>query len=79
MILEKEVMFPNSSIDETYYSVKVADYAAALIIAKDKHILLVKQYRPVVDGYTNDTLRYVNLEEEPKNAMIREVYEETVR
>jgi ADP-ribose pyrophosphatase len=77
-IVEKEVRFPHSSIDETYYSVKVADYVAALIITKDEQILLVKQYRPVVDGYTYELPSgMVDPEEEPESAVIREVYEET--
>ena len=77
-VVEKKVRFPHSPIDQTFYSVKVPDYVAALTVTQSQQILLVRQYRPVVDGYTYELPSgLIDLEEEAEHAVIREVYEET--
>ena len=77
-IIEKEVRFPNSSTEETYYSVKVSDYVAAITVTKDEQILLVKQFRPVVEGYTYELPSgMIDPGENSEQAVMRELYEET--
>ena len=51
---------------------------AALTITKDEQILIVKQYRPAVDGYTYELPSgIIDPKENAEQAMIRELYEET--
>jgi len=77
-IIEKEIRFPHLTSDETYYSIKVPDYAAALVVTSTQEILLVKQYRPAVDQFTIELPSgLVEPDETAGNAIIREVYEET--
>ena len=64
--------------EEPYYSLKLPDYAAVVALTEDGRVLIVRQYRPAVEG---DTLELpsgiVDTGEAPLESARRELLEET--
>ena len=48
-VVERDVLFPDSSKRETYHSVRPYDYVSILAMTIDHRIPLVLQYRPVLE------------------------------
>jgi ADP-ribose pyrophosphatase len=64
--------------DEKFYVVKPDDYVTILAVTYDNQILLVRQYRPVVEDYTLELPSgHVEGGESPAEAARRELLEET--
>jgi ADP-ribose pyrophosphatase len=63
---------------DPYYVLKLLDYVSILAITNDGQILLVEQYRPVVEGNTLELPSgHVEEGESPEEAAHRELLEET--
>ncbi len=61
-----------------YYMVKVSDYVAVVAITPDRELVLVKQFRPVVDRDTFELPSgHIEDGEKPEQAAARELLEET--
>ena len=64
--------------DRPFYGLKTLDYVSVLAITDNKEILLVKQYRPVIDSFTLELPGgHVEKNESPKRAAKNELFEET--
>ena len=48
-VIERDVLFPDCTQKETYYSVRPYDYVSILAVTRDQRIPLVQQYRPVLE------------------------------
>ena len=69
---------PGSSGDKPYYAIKPEDYVSTIAVNTDGRIVLVRQYRPAVEGYTIELPSgHVSPGEDPKSAAKRELLEET--
>jgi ADP-ribose pyrophosphatase len=79
-IIEKTVLKENekSQQESAYYSVKLSDYVCVIPITTNHEIVLVRQYRPVIEAYTLE-LPSGHLEngESPEETAKRELLEET--
>lgn len=63
---------------DPYYILKLLDYVSIIAITKDGQILLVEQYRPVVEDNTLELPSgHVEEGESPEEAACRELLEET--
>jgi ADP-ribose pyrophosphatase len=61
-----------------YYSLQLADYVCVLAVTEQKEILLVRQYRPTVEGYTLELPSgMLEAGESPVETAKRELVEET--
>ncbi len=77
-VMEKEVIYPWKKGSETYFSVKSLEYCSALALTKEGYVVLVKQFRPVLEKYTYELPSgCVEAGETPRAAMERELWEET--
>ena len=64
--------------DDPYYVLELDDYVSAVAVTDKGEILLVRQYRPVVEGYTLELPSgHVEPGESPEQTMLRELVEET--
>lgn len=76
--IKKTVLLPHNSEPQIYYSIKPPDYVTALTHTSEDKFILLKQFRPVVENYTFELPSgHVEDGETPKEAMIRELREET--
>ena len=76
-IVSKEVECGQKN--EIYHSLIQKDYISALVLTNDNKIALVKQYRPAMEEFTYELPGgLLENSEDPADAMIRELYEETV-
>jgi ADP-ribose pyrophosphatase len=67
-----------SSGGEPYFALKCADYVSVVALNNDDELVLVRQYRPVVETYTLELPSgHVELGETPAAAAARELTEET--
>ncbi|MDA0747221.1 MAG: NUDIX hydrolase [bacterium] len=63
---------------EPYFVVQPPDYVTPLAITDNGMVLLVRQYRPTVEGYALELPSgHVDPGETPEEAAVRELYEET--
>ena len=77
-LVSKEVRFPWLEDTQIYLSVKPYDYVGVLAQTSDGKILLVRQYRPVVEGMTLELPGgLIDPGETPEQAGRRELLEET--
>lgn len=77
-LMKKNVSFPGKSTRENFYSIKQKDYVTIIAQTNKKEIILVKQYRPVLEIFTIELPSgHVNKNELPFKAAIRELKEET--
>ena len=64
--------------NEPFYSFHTLDYVSILAVTDQKEILLVKQYRPVVDNFTLELPGgHVEKNQTPEQAAQNELFEET--
>lgn len=76
-IIRKTVVFPQSSKPELFYSIKPEDYVTVLAQTAKKEVVLVKQYRPLVEDYTYEfPSGHIEKEELPVISARRELKEE---
>jgi len=76
--IEKEILFPGENEPQIYYTIKPPDYVTALARTKESKFIILKQYRPAIEGYTHELPSgHVEKGENPKSAMMRELKEET--
>jgi 8-oxo-dGTP pyrophosphatase MutT (NUDIX family) len=76
--IQKTVYSPYSTSEIIYYSIKPSDYVTVLALLPDGRIILVKQYRPVVEDFTYELPSgHIEKGETPTQAVIRELKEET--
>jgi len=69
---------PHNFEKQTFYSIKPPDYVTAFAETKDGKVIILKQYRPVVEDYTFELPSgHMEKGETPEQAMIRELKEET--
>jgi ADP-ribose pyrophosphatase len=65
---------------DPYYSLRLPDYVTILPLTPDHEIVLVRQYRPAVEGFTLELPSgHVDEGEAPAEAAVRELEEETQR
>lgn len=74
-----EVVGKTMRADEApYYSLRLPDYAAVVAFTEDGRILVVRQYRPAVEGYSLELPSgIIDPGEEPAETAQRELLEET--
>lgn len=61
-----------------YYMLELADYVSVVALTPDRHLVLVRQYRPVVERVTLELPSgHVDAGETPEEAARRELLEET--
>lgn len=64
--------------ENPYYSLEMLDYVSIVAVTGDDEIVLVRQYRPVVERYTLELPSgHVETNETPEQAARRELLEET--
>lgn len=74
----KSVKFPENPVLETYYVIKPLDYATILARTVNGSIIILRQYRPAIEGYTLELPSgHVEAGESSDQAIIRELAEET--
>ena len=77
-ILEKEVCFPHLEEIQKYHCLSVADYIVILAKTPTGLIPIVQQFRPAVEAFTWEfPAGLIEKGEDPKDACIRELREET--
>jgi ADP-ribose pyrophosphatase len=70
-------LFPETAV-ETYYAVTQPHYLAAVAVTPEGRILLVRQYRPAIERFSLELpAGLLEGNEEPTEAMARELLEET--
>lgn len=77
-LVTRRVQFPDNPQVQEYHSLKLADYSAVLAVTTEGKIPLVRQYRPAQRRFTLELPSgFVDPAEEPSQAAIRELREET--
>jgi ADP-ribose pyrophosphatase len=77
-VITKTIEFPGQREPQTYYSIRPRDYVNVLAQTEDGGVLLVRQYRPVVEQFLLELPGGTMEENEvPAAAMQRELLEET--
>jgi ADP-ribose pyrophosphatase len=70
-------LFPESAI-ETYYAIAQQHYLVGVAVTPEGRILLVRQYRPAIERFSLELpAGLLEKNEEPADAMTRELLEET--
>jgi ADP-ribose pyrophosphatase len=63
---------------DPYYLLQLPDYVAVVAVTPDRHVLFVRQFRPVVQRYTIELPSgHLEQNESPEDAARRELLEET--
>lgn len=76
--IQKTVLVPGHSEQEIFYSIKPSDYVSILATTPEGKIIIVRQFRPAVEGYTYELPSgHMEEGEVPEEAIIRELKEET--
>jgi ADP-ribose pyrophosphatase len=77
-VIARDVQFFPDAPVETYYAIAQQHYLAALAITPEGRILLVRQYRPAIERFSLELpAGLLDAGEEPAEAMVRELREET--
>lgn len=77
-VRKEKCLLPNGSIIEDYYITEFPNWVNAVVLTKENEIVLVKQYRHGVrDFFLEIPAGIVKQNENPVDAIIREVREET--
>ena len=77
-VIAKTVGDQLSDDREPYFTIRLQDYVTILALTPAHKILLVKQYRPVVEDYSLELPSgHVEEGESPSEAAVRELFEET--
>jgi ADP-ribose pyrophosphatase len=77
-VIAKTVEDKQTIDPDPYYAIRLQDYVTIFALTTSKEILLVQQYRPVVEDYTLELPSgHVEDGEAPADAAIRELLEET--
>lgn len=77
-LVTRTVSSQPSPSPQEFHSFKLADYVSTLPITKDGAIVLVRQYRPVLDRYTLELPSgLLDRGEDPLAGATRELFEET--
>ena len=78
VLVTKTVVFPGEAMPQEFHSLVQSDYVTVLCITPDGRIPLVRQYRPAVERMTLELPGgLLDTSEQPHQAALREVYEET--
>lgn len=73
----RSVTAANGQVD-VYHSLAQADYTSIVALTKDRHVVLVRQYRPAVNAYTVETPGGLAEDgEDVQDGILRELWEET--
>ena len=76
--IRKTVLLDGDSVPQDFYSIKPPDYVTILAQTVNEEVIILRQYRPVVEGYTLELPSgHVEKGETPRQAVIREFEEET--
>jgi ADP-ribose pyrophosphatase len=77
-VIARDVQFLPEAAVETYYAVSQPHYLVALAVTPEERILLVRQYRPAIRRFSLELpAGLLEGNEEPSEAMARELLEET--
>src|SRR3712207_2108318 len=69
---------PGTSGPQVYYGIQPGDYATVLAITPDDRIVVVRQYRPMIEAYTLELPSgHVDAGHTPEEAARQELLEET--
>src|SRR5437763_11391084 len=64
--------------DQPHYSIRTTDYVSVVAVTRQRRLLLVRQYRPAVEGMTLELPSgHVEPGETPEEAARKELLEET--
>jgi 8-oxo-dGTP pyrophosphatase MutT (NUDIX family) len=76
--IKKTVSIPGDPEHQIFFAIKPSDYVTILARTRSREIVIVRQFRPVIEDYTYE-LPSGHLEEgeTPEQAVIRELKEET--
>ncbi|MCM8811688.1 MAG: NUDIX hydrolase [Candidatus Omnitrophica bacterium] len=77
-LIEKSVLYPGESKSRKYVSVKAREYCTVLAVTPKNKVVLVRQYRPIVENFTLELPSgCIDGKESPMAAAVRELTEET--
>jgi ADP-ribose pyrophosphatase len=77
-VITREMQFRPDADVETYYAIAQPHYVVAVAITPEGRILLVRQYRPAVQRFSLELPGgLLDENEDPADAMVRELREET--
>ena len=77
-MIAREVEFSADAPPQLYHAVEQADYVAIVAVTKDGRIPIVRQYRPVLEGFSWELpAGLVDGGEDPADSCRRELLEET--
>jgi ADP-ribose pyrophosphatase len=77
-MIAREVEFSAGAPPQLYHAVEQADYVAIVAVTRDGRIPLVRQYRPVLEGFSWELpAGLVDGGEDPADSCQRELLEET--
>src|SRR5262249_23573004 len=77
-VIARDVQFRPETNVETYYAIAQPHYLAALAVTPEDRILLVRQFRPAIERFSLELpAGMLETNEEPADAMARELLEET--
>ena len=69
---------PGTTEPQVYYGIEPGDYVTVLPIMPDKRVVVVRQYRPIVEAYTLELPSgHVDLGHTPEEAARQELLEQT--
>jgi ADP-ribose pyrophosphatase len=77
-VIARDVQFSPGATVETYFAIAQPHYLVALAVIPDGRIVLVRQYRPAIQRFSLELpAGLLEEHEQPEDAMIRELKEET--
>ena len=77
-VIERDVQFDPSSDPETYYAISQPTFLVALVLTQERHVVLVRQYRPAIRRVSIELpAGLLERNENPETAIAREIVEET--
>src|SRR4051812_7184080 len=77
-VVAKDIRLGSDSAPQRYYMIQPSDYVVVLGVTPEHEAVLVRQYRPTVEGQTLEfPSGHVEPNENPADAAKRELFEET--